>query len=79
MTENEYTTVSEHTHEFPPNQYVEVARKRHCETKEEFLLVSRGYYDKHGKKLSTRWVTIPAQNHGVLQWLRDVLHTELAN
>lgn len=70
-----YHCLQEETRAFGKNSYVEVSRKRLVEAGGEqgdFLLVSRGFFDREGTKTWTRFVTIP-DDPKVRAWLRDVL------
>lgn len=69
-----YESLKEETKTFGKNGYIEVARKRLQEngSTTDFVLVTRGYFDKDGTKKWTRFVTLP-DDPEVKDWLRASL------
>jgi hypothetical protein len=70
-----YESLKEETRKFGKNSYVEVARKRLVESSgddAQFLLVTRGFYDKDGTKKWTRFVTLPDEPE-VKAWVVEAL------
>lgn len=69
-----YESLKEDTKTFGKNSYVEVSRKRLVENGEstEFVLVTRGFFDKDGTKKWTRFVTLPAEPE-VRAWVVQAL------
>lgn len=70
-----YESVKEETRKFGRNSYVEVSRKRLLEDGHEateFVLVTRGFFDRDGTKKWTRFVTLPDEPE-VRTWLAEAL------
>lgn len=70
-----FEPVKEETRQFGSNSYLEVARKRLVDEtgdSTEFLVVTRGFYDKDGGKRWTKFVTLP-DDQELKQWLSGVL------
>lgn len=71
-----YESMKEETRKFGRNSYVEVARKRLVDGRgreeAQFVLVTRGFFDKDGTKRWTRFVTLPADPK-VADWIGKAL------
>ena len=69
-----YETLSEEARGFGTNGYLEVARKRLLEDggATDFVLVTRGVYEKDGTKRWTRFVTLP-DDAEMRAWLAEAL------
>lgn len=70
-----YESLTEETRTFGKNSYVEVSRKRLVDEQDrasEFVLVTRGFYDRDGRKRWTRFVTLP-DDAEVKAWVREAL------
>ncbi len=69
-----FEALVERTYPFGKNAYIEVARKRLREGDQssEFLVISRGFYEKDGSKRWTKFVTLP-DDVELLAWLGKAL------
>ena len=69
-----YETVRVDLRRFGKNSYREVSRQRLTEGKRttDFLVVTRGFFEKDGTKTWTRFVTIP-DDPALKKWLRASL------
>jgi hypothetical protein len=70
-----FEPVTEATQQFGNNSYMEVARKRLVEENgntSEFLVITRGFYDKDGGKRWTKFVTLP-DSDDLKGWLSDAV------
>lgn len=69
-----YESLKEDVKKFGKNSYIEVSRKRLDEGGEttEFVLVTRGFFDKDGTKKWTRFVTLP-DDPDLRDWLKESL------
>lgn len=71
---SEYETVTESVKDFGKRSYLEVARKRVTDGdfETEFLVITRGFYDRRGGKRWTKFVTLPDDGE-LRSFLREAL------
>ena len=69
-----YETVRSEVKRFGKNSYMEVSRQRlrQGKTATDFLVVTRGYFEKDGTRQWTRFVTVP-DDPQLKAWLRRSL------
>lgn len=70
-----FEQVRESTLRFGANSYLEVARKRLREesgAESDFLVITRGFFEKDGVKRWTKFVTVP-DAADVKEWLASAL------
>lgn len=70
-----FEQVREATRKFGSNSYLEVARKRlrdETGAESEFLVLTRGFYEKDGAKRWTKFVTVP-DDRELREWLAGAL------
>ena len=69
-----YETVRADVRRFGKNSYLEVSRQRLVEgrTTTDFLVVTRGFYEKDGRRTWTRFVTLPDDKE-LKAWVREAL------
>ena len=67
-----YETLRSEVRRFGKNSYVEVSRQRLRTGKEtmDFIVVTRGYFDRDGTRQWTRFVTLPDDKE-VKAWVRE--------
>lgn len=58
---SEYETINENVRDFGNRSYLQVARKRvtNGDDSQEFLVITRGFYDDEDSRRWTKFVTIP--------------------